>query len=361
MWSLKDNQYLVVENTTAHLMHKLSMGMTIEAISQDLAQQMSLPIKESIHFVTDLKKNFIDSQPSTSSAAPEGSGNVIIPGNFLVQKFYKINKLVIKASFESEEACFLIHPKFEHLEVASQKHDFCFKTFTYNARIFLAVEDQLIGSWPFDEIHYFQGKFSMQLIQKIHDMQEDKWLGVFHASAVSNKKSAMLFLGDSGNGKSTSLALLQAHGFDCIADDFVPVAAHNQDIYSFPAAISVKKSSLATLLALYPELSDSKEYDFKTTQKIVRYLKPHNSDFSSHVPCKGLVFIKYTKDAPLSCKKITKVAAFQKLVPDSWLSPLQENAAIFLDWFAALDCYELTYSNNKEMVAQVSKLFKDEL
>ncbi|MDB3976911.1 hypothetical protein N9428_01125 [Flavobacteriaceae bacterium] len=361
MWSLKDNQYLVVESTTAHLVHKLSRGMSIEAISQDLAQQMSLPIKESIHFVTDLKNRFIDSQPSTISTTLEGSGDVIIPGNFLVQKFYKINKLVIKASFESEEACFLIHPKFEHLEVASQKHDFCFKTFTHNARIFLAVEDQLIGSWPFDEIHYFQGKFSMQLIQKIHDMQEDKWLGVFHASAVSNKKSAMLFLGDSGNGKSTSLALLQAHGFDCIADDFVPVAAHNQDIYSFPAAISVKKSSLATLLALYPELDDSKEYDFKTTQKIVRYLKPNNNDFSSHVPCKGLVFIKYTKDAPLSCKKITKVAAFQKLVPDSWLSPLQENAAIFLDWFAALDCYELTYSNNKEMVAQVSKLFKDEL
>ena len=361
MWSSKNNQYLVLENTSALLVNKLSRGIAIEVISQDLAQQMSLPIKESIHFVTDLKKRFIDSQPSTSSTTPEGSGDVTIPGNFIVQKFYKINQLVIKACFDSEETCFLIHPKFEHLEVASQKHNFCFKTFTHNARIFLAVDDTLIDSWPFDEIHYFQGKFSMQLIQKMHNMQEDKWLGVFHASAVSNKKNAMLFLGDSGNGKSTSLALLQAHGFDCIADDFVPVAAHNQDIYSFPAAISVKKSSLATLLALYPELDDSKEYDFKTTQKIVRYLKPNNSDFSSHLTCKGLVFIKYIKDAPLSCKKIDKITAFQKLVPDSWLSPIQENAAIFLDWFDSLDCFELTYSNNNEMVAQVSKLFKDEL
>ena len=361
LWSSRDNQYLVLENTTALLVSKLSKGIALEDISRDLSQQLSLPIKESTDFVLDLKKRFIDTTPPSKSNTTDSFKDVVVPNHFFVEKFYKINNLIIKACFESEEACFLIHPKFEHLEVASQKHDFCFKTFTHNARIFLAVDNKLIGSWPFDEIHYFQGKFSMQLIQKIHDMQEDKWLGVFHASAVSNKKSAMLFLGDSGNGKSTSLALLQAHGFDCIADDFVPVAAHNQEIYSFPAAISVKKTSLDTLLPFYPELSDSKEYDLKVAQKIVRYLKPYNSDFSSHLPCKGLVFIKYIKDAPLSCEKIDKITAFQKLVPDSWLSPIQENAAIFLDWFAALDCFKLTYSNNKEMVAQVSKLFRDEL
>jgi hypothetical protein len=361
LWSLKDNQYLVVESATALLVSKLSKGESLEDISRELSQELSLPIKESTDFVLDLKKRFIDTTPLSKPNTTDSFKDVVLPDDFPVEKFYKINNLIIKACFESEEVCFLIHPKFEHLEIASQKHDFCFKTFTQNTRIFLAVEDTLIGSWPFDEIHYFQGKFSMQLIQKMHNMQENKWLGVFHASAVSNKKNAMLFLGDSGNGKSTSLALLQAHGFDCIADDFVPVATHNQDIYSFPAAISVKKTSLDTLLPLYPELSDSKEYDLKVAQKIVRYLKPNNSDFSSHLPCKGLVFIKYIKDAPLSCKKITKVAALQKLVPDSWLSPIKENAAIFLDWFDSLDCFELTYSNNNEMVAQVSKLFKNVL
>lgn len=361
LWSSKNNQYLVLENTTALLVSKLSKGIAPEDVSRDLSIELSLPIKETVDFVLGLKKRFIDLDPLSSSNKEESFEGITIPGVFCVEKFYKINNLIIKACFDSQEACFLIHPKFEHLEVGEQKHEFCLKTFTHNARIFLAVEDQLIESWPFDEAHFYQGKFSMQLIQKMHDKQEDKWLGVFHASAVSNKNSAMLFLGDSGNGKSTSLALLQAHGFDCIADDFVPVAAQDQDIYSFPAAISVKKTSLDTLLPFYPELGDSKEYEFKVAQKMVRYLKPNNNDFSTHVPCKGLVFIKYTKDAPLSCKKLTKVTAFQKLVPDSWLSPIKENAAIFLDWFDALDCFELTYSNNNEMVAQVSKLFKDEL
>ena len=361
LWSSRDNQYLVLENTTALLVSKLSKGIALEDISRELSQELSLPIKETTDFVLDLKKRFIDPGPSKLLNKPESLKDVVVPNHFSVEKFYKINELVIKACFDSQESCFLIHPKFEHLEIESQKHDFCFKTFTQDARIFLAVDHKLIGSWPFDEFHYFQGKYSMQLIQKIHKRQEDKWLGVFHASAVSDKKSAMLFLGDSGNGKSTSLALLQAHGFDCIADDFVPVAAQSQEIYSFPAAISVKKTSLDTLLPFYPELSDSKEYDFKVAQKIVRYLKPNNSDFSSHLPCKGLVFIKYIKDAPLSCEKIDKITAFQKLVPDSWLSPIQENAAIFLDWFDSLDCFKLTYSNNTEMVAQVSKLFRDEL
>ena len=361
LWSSRDNQYLVLENTTALLVSKLSKGIALEDISRELSQEMSLPVKETTDFVLDLKKRFIDTTPPSKPNITDSFKDVVLPNHFSVEKFYKINELVIKACFESEESCFLIHPKFEHLEIESQKHDFCFKTFTQDSRIFLAVDNKLIGSWPFDEIHYFQGKFSMQLIQKIHNKQEDKWLGVFHASAVSDKKSAMLFLGDSGNGKSTSLALLQAHGFDCIADDFVPVAAQSQEIYSFPAAISVKKTSLDTLLPFYPELSDSKEYDLKVAQKIVRYLKPNNSDFSSHLPCKGLVFIKYIKDAPLSCEKIDKITAFQKLVPDSWLSPIKENAAIFLDWFTALDCFELTYSNNNEMVAQVSKLFRDEL
>ncbi len=361
LWSSRDNQYLVLENTTALLVSKLSKGIDFEDISRELSQEMSLPIKETTDFVLDLKKRFIDPGPSKLLNKPESLKDVVVPNHFSVEKFYKINELVIKACFDSQESCFLIHPKFEHLEIESQKHDFCFKTFTQDARIFLAVDHKLIGSWPFDEFHYFQGKYSMQLIQKIHKRQEDKWLGVFHASAVSDKKSAMLFLGDSGNGKSTSLALLQAHGFDCIADDFVPVAAQSQEIYSFPAAISVKKTSLDTLLPFYPELSDSKEYDFKVAQKIVRYLKPNNSDFSSHLPCKGLVFIKYIKDAPLSCEKIDKITAFQKLVPDSWLSPIKENAAIFLDWFDSLDCFKLTYSNNTEMVAQVSKLFRDEL
>ena len=149
-----------------------------------------------------------------------------------------------------------------------------FEVFINHNYIFLYVNNTFIGSWSPDNLHYFQGKFSMELIQKIHQKEEKEWMGVFHASAVSDGKKAILFLGDSGNGKSTSLAILQANGFTCLADDFVPVDVKKQKVYSFPAAISIKKSSLETLLPMYPELESSAEYHFKRLHKIVRYLKP---------------------------------------------------------------------------------------
>jgi hypothetical protein len=197
----------------------------------------------------------------------------------------------------------------------------------------------------------------MELIQKIHQKDEKEWLGVFHASAVSDGKKSILFLGDSGNGKSTSLALLQANGFTCLADDFVPIAAENTEVYSFPAAISIKKNSLQVLDSFYPTLATAQEYDYIRLNKIVRYLPPNNADFSTHLPCEKLVFIKYEKETVLKVKSISQLAAFQQLIPDSWLSPLPENAAIFLDWFESLNCYQITYSDNEKMMEKVRELF----
>jgi hypothetical protein len=186
-------------------------------------------------------------------------------------------------------------------------------------------------------------------------------MGVFHASAVSDGKKSILFLGDSGNGKSTSLALLQANGFTCLADDFVPMDIEKREVFSFPAAISIKKSSLDTLLPIYPELETTAEYNFTRLNKIVRYLKPNNNNYFSHLPCNDLVFVRYEKDSDLICEKISKIDAFQQLIPDSWLSPEKENAQIFLDWFDSLNCYQLTYSKNDEMINTVSKIFENDL
>ena len=67
------------------------------------------------------------------------------------------------------------------------------------------------------------------------------------------------------------------------------------------------------------------------------------------------------KDSDLRCEKIAKIDAFQQLIPDSWLSPKKENAQIFLDWFNTLNCYQLTYSKNEEMIKTVSKIFDNDL
>ncbi|MFT5214561.1 MAG: hypothetical protein ACI9JT_000402 [Polaribacter sp.] len=361
-WSESSNKYLILENTTALILKKLNTGVSIKEIASELAKELSLPINKTTDFVTDLEQEINALKTEKDASTINKDTTINKPEKFEFIKYYKINELIFKVEFHSEYELYLVHPKFEHLEIEDKNlYSHTFTIFCEADFIYFYIENNFIGTWNKNEIHFFQGKFSMELIQKIHQKEEKEWLGVFHASAVSNGKKAILFLGDSGNGKSTSLALLQRNGFTCLADDFVPIDSQKKEVYSFPAAISIKKNSLETLLPLYPELENSAEYHFKRLNKVVRYLKPNNSDFLSHLPCQDLVFIKYKKNSDLKFDKIANIEAFQQLVPDSWLSPIKENAEIFLDWFASLNCYQITYSENKKMIATVAKIFNDEL
>tara|TARA_B100000780_G_scaffold209743_1_gene149776 strand:- start:425 stop:1564 length:1140 start_codon:yes stop_codon:yes gene_type:complete len=362
IWFESSNKYLVLENTAAAILKKLNKGMAVLEIATSLSKKIAVPLAQTIDFILDLEKRIYKHKSDIESETAGDSIGIKFPKTFNYVRHYKVNNIVFKVSYLTERELSLVHPKFIHLVIDNPKKiDYEFDVFTQNKITYLFVEKELIGGWSNKDIHYFQGKLSMQLVQKINQKEEDEWIGVFHASALGNGEKAILFLGDSGNGKSTSLALLQAHGFNCIADDFVPIDLKNLEVYSFPAAISVKKNSLKTLLPLYPELGDATEYNLKQLNKVVRYLKPNNKDFSTHLPCRDLVFIKYKKNTGISCDKISKIAAFQQLVPDAWLSPRKENAKVFLDWFENLNCFQLTYSDTDQLVNKVSKLFKDDL
>ena len=361
-WFQNKNEYAVLENTTAVILKKLNKGIPINEIAKKLSDELDVPLEKSVDFILELERKFNKEKKSEKLEIATNYKDTKRPKDFEFVKYYKINNIVFRISFLSDKELSFVHPKFAHL-VIEKVPDFKneFEVFINHNYIFLYVNNEFIGSWDNSNIHYFQGKFSMELIQKIHQKEEDKWLGVFHASAVSNGEKSILFLGDSGNGKSTSLALLQRNGFTCLADDFVPIDVNKKEVYSFPAAISVKKNSLETLLPIYPELENSAEYNFRRLNKIVRYLKPNNNDFFAHLPCHDLVFIKFSKNVELTCKKISKIDAFQQLIPDSWLSPKKENAQRFLDWFEGLNCYQLTYSNNEEMIATVTRIFRNDL
>ena len=362
VWLSNNNEYLVLESTTADILKRLDKGIPVKEIAEALSKKLSVPLDKTIDFILDLEKRVFNSGDNKNLGIVNDYRDIKVPKEFEYVKYYKINNIIFKMSFSGEVELSLVHPKFAHLVVDEQsKFDHSFEVFVNNKYIFFYADNKFIGAWSNKELHYFQGKFSMELIQKIHNKEESEWMGVFHASAVSDGKKSVLFLGDSGNGKSTSLALLQANGFTCLADDFVPMDIKQKHIYSFPASISIKKNSLKTLLPIYPELETTAEYNFKRLNKIVRYLKPNNNNFLANQPCNEIVFIKYEKDANLTCKKISKIDAFQQLIPDSWLSPEIENAQIFLNWFSDLKCYQITYSENEKMIETVSKIFNNEL
>lgn len=361
-WFENSNKYVVLEDTTADILKKINSGISVKEIAQELSQKHAIPTDIAENFILDFEERVNNQKDNIEKQLTKDHRDIKIPESFEYIQYYKVNNIVFKVSYLSEKELSLVHPKFAHLAIdPSASFDDEFEVFIHENLIYFFVNKKLIGAWTNNDVHYFQGKFSMEFIQKIHRKKEHEWMGVFHASAVSNGKKSILFLGDSGNGKSTSLALLQANGFTCLADDFVPIDVKKKQVHSFPAAISIKKNSVKTLLPFYPELATTEEYNFERLQKIVRYLKPNNDNYFNHLPCKDLIFIKYEKEADLSCKKISKIEAFQKLVPDSWLSPKKENAKVFLDWFETLNCYQITYSKNKKMIQAVSKIFNNDL
>ena len=363
VWFKASNTYVLVAYKTAEILLKISEGISLKSLKKwgktklELTSKQGNTLLESTYrLFADLNKSIPDVSVAKNDFRP--------PKSYASIKLYKIGVQYFKLSFETEALAFLIHPKFAHLEVRTNRiFDHHFEVFKAEDNIVLQGEKGNIGVWEPKESHYFQGKFSMSLLEKMYDKAEADWLAVFHASAISDGENCILFMGDSGNGKSTLAALLIAHGYTLFADDFVPVSAALQQVYYFPAAISIKESAVTALSPFYPKLNEEMLYDFKRLNKKVRYLAapPLLKDQKKQLPCKALVFVKYIKNGEFKFKKMEKELAFQQLIPDSWLSPERNNAALFLDWFAEVPCYQLSYSDNELMYQCVSKLFKDDL
>ena len=204
-WFESSNKYLILENTTADILKSLNKGISVNEIAEDLSKNLSVPLDTTIDFIKDLEKRIYGAKEQLETEEIIDYKDIQIPKSLEFIKYYKVNNVVFKISYLSEKELSLVHPKFAHLvneDLAS--FDFEFDVFINNNLIFLFVDKKQIGAWDNKNIHYFQGKFSMEFIQKIHQKEENEWMGVFHASAVSNEKKSILFLGDSGNGKSSS-------------------------------------------------------------------------------------------------------------------------------------------------------------
>ncbi|PQJ20637.1 hypothetical protein BSU00_10040 [Tenacibaculum sp. SG-28] len=358
VWLENQNQYLIVSPIFAKILQMVAEKKSTEEITSCITSAVDITDEHRRVLLLHCK-NLLFTPKKIQAKITNEHPRI---QSYTTSKYYKINDTILLVAFCSAYETALIHPKFAHLEVEpTSKTDFQYQIFTSNDIIHLYNNTELIDVWHQKDSHVFQGKFSMKIIEHMHDYKEDKWMGILHASAVSNHRECILFLGASGNGKSTSLALLQAHGYTCLADDFVPILAKNKEVYSYPSAISIKKNSLLVLLPYYPELQNSAEYKYEKLGKTVRYLPPRNRDYKQHAPCNKLVFIKYSKNTDARIKEISLFDALEQLVPDSWLSPKASNAAAFLDWFTGLTCYQLTYSNNQKMIAIVENIFTYEL
>ena len=361
VWFERSNQYLMLDPFVASAVERIYNQENNEDLALELMNKHHVPREKAMDFISDLKEKLVFPNTAPKRVVQSDLKKHEIPDKFAFTTYYQIHSKVFKVECTTEFEYSLTHPKIAHLEVSNEcDFDHTATIFSNGKTTLLYLDNELIGSWSREEIHYFEGKFLMKIIEYIYEKPEDNWMGVFHASALSYKKDTILFLGGSGSGKSTSLALLQAHGFHCVADDFVPID-NDQLVHSFPAGISIKENSLETLLPYYPTLRSAAEYHYERLNKTVRYIPPKNTDYNTRYQCKALIFIKYDKHIDFEIKPISNMDAFEYLVPDSWISQNANNVAVFLEWFSLLPCYQLNYSNNEKMIAKVGRLFKNGL
>ena len=354
VWLKKSNKYLVLNTNTLGLIKKKSslsskdfLTLITESLHVDvsIAKKINKDISELLleSEELELKQNIKLSDP-------------IKPCQLI--NYYSFNNTIIKVGFDSEETKSLIHQKYRHLAINHvNSYDVEYAIFNSGDTLFIYKNNQIVGSWNNNQLHEFQGKFSMELICSFYNKTEHDWMGVFHASTISKNNHSIMFTGDSGNGKSTLVSLLMANGYNVIADDFTPVLRTDFKTYCFPSAISIKEKSYNLIEQLYPELKSFNEYYINELKGNVKYLPPISKETSAN--CSSVIWVKYAEGTESSLKKVSIQDALKKILPDAWISNKEVNANAFLKWIEKTTFYELNYSDNNQLIDIINSCFLD--
>jgi hypothetical protein len=364
LWLAGVNKYILAEELAGKVIQRIGEKEDIRSIIRFCADEFDTSLEHAEELVVEIQRHLNEYLQLEILPEKQWEGNCSVQSKRSViasKKYYIINGITFFVEYETEEIAQLIHPKFEYLEVFMvEKPDHHFQVFNSGNKCSLCVDGLPAGSWDLEESHYLSGKFSMQILQKIYHQEENDWMAVFHAAGITNGKNCLMFLGDSGNGKSTLSVILMANGLEVLADDFLPVESTTGLVCHFPSALSVKNSAYELLFPKYPGLKNAAEYHNTALGKTFRYIPSSNNKLPK-VSCIGLVFVKYKENTGFQIEKMTGEEAFQYLVPDSWISPTRENANRFVNWFTSLPYYRMTYSDNEKMVQTVKQMLNNDL
>lgn len=355
IWFPNSNRYLVLAPLLKNVLLQIDNNTPKDVIVNYIMKNTNISQSEASEALEETTLLYKE------SSTPESNINELnhicssaISNNFIAKYYYKINNCIFEIAYCDEFLINEIHLKFEqHCISEISEKVISIKLYKEEENYCIAIDDKFINKYTIENFHYLQGKLSMELIKLSSQTEEEDWLGVFHASAVAYNNNCAMLLGDSGNGKSTALALLYANGFDCVADDFVPIDT-KQYIHPFPAAISVKENSLKTLAKYYHNIDELPKYTTRLG-KVVTYL-PQKPKHNTPINCNTLVFIKYQPNKSVKLDNVSKTEAFQELVPDSWISSKPYNVEKFINWFRNVKCYRLIYSKPDDLIDSIKNI-----
>lgn len=283
-----------------------------------------------------------------------------IKKNTPISKTIKVFNQIVTLHFDLEIVQKTIFPYVSHLEVLNETlvTDINFFFYLDSGYLYLHQDDDFILKTPKLDYHVLQGKFIFRLICAIHNKKESDWLATFHACTIANEDSSILITGVSGKGKSTLSAILASSSFNLVADDVSPLSVDNLEFYLNPVAVSLKKGSFDTIKSIVLEFDNIPSITFNKSKGEQKYI-PFKTPEKKHYPCKAIVLVNYKQNSETILKKAELPDVLKAFLLDSWISPKEHHAELFLQWLKKQQFYSLTYSNNNEAINTINQIFKD--
>lgn len=353
LWYKKSNTYSVVDTDFKHLLYDYIECPSLNAFKSKLATIDSN--LDSIAIANNLQSYLEHCNVEQSYEAELNTS--FIASKCKISKTYIFQNKVFRINFDSDIVQKTIHPSIAHLETTEKViANVSYDIYIDNDQLCLFKDEALVRMVPKRDYHLIQGKFAMELLCYVHNKKESDWLGTFHGSTIADGKNSILFIGESGKGKSTLCAMLTAKGFELVADDVSPMLASDSNIYHNPSAISIKEGAFNLLRSLISDFDSFPDVIFNKTKGIIKYL-PCKNPIETNYPCKAIIMVNYNKGSETKLELISIKEVLETLIPESWLSPNPNHAKQFLDWLSQTPVYKLTYSSTNSVTEEITNCF----
>ena len=382
VWFRESNRWIEFREPAWYVYSRYSGGDTREEITGGLENRYGLPASEAERFMEEILESVT---VATTTAAPlsgripdDNAGRRFIFTPFST-RHYNFRQRPVTIKYSSPLTEYYIHRPLAHLETpVSGNRSLTFELSDHDTgtgreeKIYIFSKKQSNasaspGEASFDNPGLLKHHLYKEIANHIYGIADGEWLLHIHASAVTSGSSAILFPSPSGSGKSTLAALLQIPETDLygtefrfMSDDFVPVDAASMKAHPFPAAITVKEGSFPHISAYYDAAEDADARFEGLKSRSVRYLMPRfpDGDPMTPVQVKSIVFVNYQPGISFKLKKLSTIKALGMFHDEAWVSHNPLHAQKFIDWFATVPCYRLTYSDTSAAKRAVAELFK---
>jgi hypothetical protein len=356
LWFEAVNRYSVVDADFLKLIDLYASADNDKAFRDALTSTDTFDTETAQSVLTDLK-----SYLQTANSAIPNTDTLVTPAyrpGYGVSTTYRAYGQGFKIEADRSLLLSVLAGSWQHLKYAADPSD-NLPTFSISedpTHLHLYLNGTGMGSYPKSHYHQLQGRLAILLLGILHGVSDEDWLAAFHASTVAKNGQALMLTGHSGQGKSTLSALLTHAGFTLVADDLTGMDAEQQ-VYGYPAAVSVKGGAFAALNAVFKELADIPIAD-SHKKGPVKYL-PVPQGCESSFPCKHLLLVHY-HPAPMKAqlKAIDMSVALEVVIPDTWLSPKKAHAKRFLKWLQTVKTYELHYHDYRDAAEILHQLVK---